>query len=236
MDNSCYFDFIYEPITSFRKLIFEKLISRVNGESILDLGCGQVGHYWALGYCDKVEIIDFLDYHESNIQILSEKVATLDPFVLEQKFADTISFLEDSKIINSQNYQEIAFNLVSKIQNQEVFDFLKDRRNQKYDTILAIESLECVNTESDFILALNNTAKLLNPNGKLLGLVLRYQLNDEYVQGLVLDKMEGLINPTEKQLKDLFEVSDLKLDWIEAIPVPELHNYPEAIFFEAKLK
>ena len=76
----------------------------------------------------------------------------------------------------------------------------------------------------------------MKPDGKLLGLVLKYKLCNDYVKELVIDKMEGLINPTEKQLKVLFKKSDLKLDWIQTIPVPELHNYPEAIFFEAKLK
>lgn len=236
MPDTCYFNFIYEPVTPFRKLIFEKLVSKVKGQKILDLGCGQVGHYWALGYCDKVEIIDFLDYHESNIQILSEKIATLDPPLIQQNFADTIRFLHDSNIINNQNYEEIAFNLVSKVQHQEVFNFLKDQWNQKYDTVLAIESLECVDTEEDFILALNNTAKLLKPNGKLLALVLRYNLGDDYTNKLILEKMEGGLNPNEKKLKELFKKSNLELSWIQTILVPELHNYSEAIFLEAQLK
>ena len=236
MLDSCYFDFIYEPITPFRKLIFEKLVSKVKGQKILDLGCGQVGHYWALGYCGKIQTVDFLDYHDSNIQILSEKIATLDPLVVEENFSDTIKFLHDSKIINNQNYQEIAFNLVSKIQHQEVFNFLKDQWNQKYDTVLAIESLECVNTEEEFILALNNTAKLLKPNGKLLALVLRYKVGDDYTNKLISDKMEGSLNPDQEKLKKLFQKSNLELSWIQTIYVPELHNYPEAIFLEAQLK
>lgn len=236
MPDTCYFDFIYEPITPFRKLIFEKLISKVKGKKVLDLGCGQVGHYWSLGYQDKVEMIDFLDYHQTNIEILSEKIASINPEKLKQNFADTINFLKDSKIISLQSYQEIAFNLVSKIRQMEVFDFLKDRWTEKYDTILAIESLECVNTEEDFILALNNTAKLLKKNGKLLALVLRYNLPDNYTHKLIYEKMEGDLNPDQKQLEKMFENSNLSLDWIKNISVPELHNYPEAIFLEAKLK
>jgi cyclopropane fatty-acyl-phospholipid synthase-like methyltransferase len=236
MPDTCYFDFIYEPITPFRKLIFNKLISKVRGQKILDLGCGQVGHYWAFGYQDKVEMIDFLDYHQTNIEILSEKITSINPEKLEQNFADTIKFLKDSKTISLQSYQEITFNLVSKVRQIETFNFLKDKWTEKYDTILAIESLECVNTEEDFILALNNTAKLLEKNGKLLALILRYNLPDNYTKKLISEKMEGGLNPNQKQLEKMFENSDLSLDWIKNIPVPELHNYPEAIFLEAKLK
>jgi 2-polyprenyl-3-methyl-5-hydroxy-6-metoxy-1,4-benzoquinol methylase len=236
MPDTCYFDFIYEPITPFRKLIFENLISRVSGQKVLDLGCGQVGHYWALGYSDRVKTIDFLDYHQTNIDILSEKIASINPEKLERKFADTINFLKDSKIISLQNYQEIAFNLVSKVRQTEVFDFLKDILAEKYDTILAIESLECVNSKEDFILALNNTAKLLEPKGRLLALVLRYNLPDNYTHKLISEKMEGGLNPDQKQLEKMFKNSDLSLNWIKTVAVPELHNYPEAIFLEAKLK
>lgn len=236
MPDTCYFDFIYEPITAFRKLIFENLISKIKGQKVLDLGCGQVGHYWALGYQDKVEIVDFLDYHQTNIEILSEKIASINPEKLEQNFADTINFLKDSKIITLQNYQEIAFNLVSKVRQTEVFDFLKDKWTEKYDTILAIESLECVNTKEDFILALNNTAKILQSDGRLLALVLRYNLTEDYTNKLISEKMEGGLNPDENQLKNLFQSSKLDLTWIKTIAVPELHNYPEAIFLEAKLK
>lgn len=236
MPDTCYFDFIYEPITPFRKLIFENLVSKVEGQKVLDLGCGQVGHYWALGYSGKVKTIDFLDYHQTNIEILSEEITSINPEKLEQNFADTIKFLTDSKIITLQNYQEIAFNLVSQIKQTEAFDFLKDKWTEKYDTILAIESLECVNTKEDFILALNNTARLLEPKGKLLALVLRYNLTDNYTHKLISEKMEGGLNPDQKELEKMFENSDLSLNWIKTVAVPELHNYPEAIFLEACLK
>jgi 2-polyprenyl-3-methyl-5-hydroxy-6-metoxy-1,4-benzoquinol methylase len=236
MPDTCYFDFIYEPITAFRKLIFKEIISKVEGKTVLDLGCGQVGHYWALGYQEKVETIDFLDYHQTNIQILSEKVTSINPEKLEQNFADTIEFLKESEIAALQNYQEIAFNLVSKIRNLEVFDFLKDQWAEKYDTILAVESLECVNTDEDFILGLNNTAKLLQPNGKLLALILRYNLTSSYTQKLIFEKMEGGLNPNQNQIESYFKNSNLEISWIKTITVPELHNYPEAIFLEARLR
>lgn len=236
MPFSCYFEFIYEPITEFRKLIFEKLIRNINGQKVLDLGCGQVGHYWSLAYAERVKTIDFLDYHQSNVDILSKEISLINPENLEQNFADTIKYLAESKTITMPSYQEIAFNLVSKIGQVEVFDFLKDKWTKKYDTILAIESLECVNTKEDFILALNNTAKLLEPDGRLLALVLRYNLPDSYTQKLISEKMEGGLNPNVNELKSFFNGSNLDLTWIESIDVPELHNYPEAIFLEAKLK
>jgi len=235
--NNCYFDFIYEPITGYRMLIFEKIISKVTGKKILDLGCGQIGHYWALGYSSKVELIDFFDLKEENITALSKEISILNPDLIEENFFDTVEFLKNHLIINRNlTSKDLALSIISKTRNITNFNFLSSSTNQKYDTILAIECIECVNTKAEFILALNNISRLLGKNSKLLCLILRYdEQTDETLRQVEL-RMEGLLNPNQKLVEEMFSASKLKLNWIESCKEINLYNYSEGIFLEAELK
>lgn len=236
MSLNCYFEYIYEPITRFRKTVFEKLISKVVTGSLLDLGCGQVGEYWALGYSHRVDSIDFFDYHTSNIHALSDKIDSLSPDLLQNKYSDTIAFLKTANIIPATiNNEELATNVITKVRSLKTYNFLVDSSINKYDTVIAIESVECVDSESDFVLGLDNIASLLQPNGIFLGLILRYNFMQDYTNELISYKMEGRLNPDLPTIKRLFEQSNLQIDWIEIENLPEQHDYQQAIFVQASL-
>ncbi len=91
MDN---FDFIFNPVNDIRKLVFTELISKVHGDIVLDLGCGAVGHYWSLGYIDKVGTVDFVDCNKVFIESQSATINQLSPEYLEANFKETILFLK----------------------------------------------------------------------------------------------------------------------------------------------
>ncbi len=240
---SDYFDFVNEPITYLRKSIFKKLISKIKFGTILDLGCGSVGHYWSLGYINEVENVSFVDYNNNNIIELESIITNLDPTLIESNFGDTIYFLLQNNIIKpSSNHESIAVDIVSKVNNLQVYDFLNEPMDVKFDYILTLESIECVQSEKEFILALNNIAAMLQPEGKLLCHTLRYQNKTDYTKQMIIDKMEGEFNPSISQLQQCFDNSNLKLEWIESTNsfdhsgVAKDINHNEAIFLEASLR
>jgi hypothetical protein len=234
MDN---FDFMYQPINLIRIATFKDLISKVKGDKVLDLGCGAVGHYWALAYIHQVQYVDMVDCNSEFVDALSEIVNCITPEYLEQNFEDTVEFLKNNQSIPvDQNYYTLAENLVTKINDIKVFDFLKDSLKTKYDIVLAMQSIECVDDENQFLVAINQTANLLELNGIALIQVLRYRSVTDYTQGLIDQKMEGILNPDIIMIQELFGNSKLQIDDIKIINLGETVNHNETIFIQASLR
>lgn len=148
MYEACY---IFDPITSNRKAVFEKVIAKIpDGSRVLDLGSGPIGHYWSLGYAHKVRSISYWDRSEKFLGELQSEINSLSPEYLQAHFADTIAFLKSSKIIPSLSYEKICEDMISKIDSIQKFDFLADSTEEKFDAVVCIESMECVNSTDCF--------------------------------------------------------------------------------------
>ncbi len=102
--------------------------------------------------------------------------------------------------------------------------------------VIGIQSIECVNTEADFISSLNNVAKMLESNGKFLLMILRYKKVTNFTRKMIESNMEGLLNPNLKKLEQLFNNSNLTTTKISVFELNQEINYHEAIFIEAKLR
>jgi hypothetical protein len=236
-DLACYFDYVYQPITKLSQLVFQELISKINGGSVLDLGCGQVGHYWAMGYITKASQVSFLDYHCQNIDRLAEIIYNSDPSSFEQSFSTTVDYLKTEQIVDANFTVESLFlQLIQKTSHVDTFDFVEQSHPDQFDHILAVESIECVDTKLDFIQVLNNLSSMLNPLGTVHALILKYDKKTEATETSIGQKMEGGFNPNLPTVLDCFEASKLQLVYTNQVVLNDLHNYPEAIFIRAKKK
>lgn len=215
----CYFDYIYDSITSFRKRIFLEVIASIDGGDVLDLGCGQVGHYWALGYAHKAKSLSFYDYSAVNIAEQQRVIDMVSPASLEEQFTDTLAFLKESKLLPSElTYTEIAQMLINKTEECKQFNFLEGTSNRTFDHIVAIESLECVDTEDDFIHSMGAAMKLLKPRGHLAMVALTYDTQEAYIDDLIASQLEGALNPNRTIFErimhsvphDRYTVSDIR--------------------------
>lgn len=223
----CYFDYIHNPISPYRKKIFEKVIATIQGGDVLDLGCGQVGHYWAMGYALRAHSLTFSDYSPENIAAQSHHIALLTPDVLVEQFNDTLSYLTAIHCIpNSPTTpRDIATAILSNTKAITAFDFLRDSGPPQFDHILAIESLECVNSEQDLRVALRTAVHLLNPGGHLAVAVLRYDQVTETTETLVQERLGGLLNPSAEVFKRVLTQVPHRSHVIEMLTDIEIANY-----------
>lgn len=233
MDEACY---VFDPITSNRKAVFEKIIAKIPDNSrVLDLGSGTIGYYWSLGYAHKVRSISYWDRSEKFLGELRSEINSLAPEHLRAHFSGTIEFLKNSKIIPSLSYEKICENMISKIDDIQQFDFLTDRTEKEFDAVVCIESMECVNSKDELDVAAKNIAHILNPEGILLAFVLRYDAMDDRVRDSIKHTTDGLLNPTEDMLRKALQKHFSAIHIVREERT-NLHNYSEALFIEAGKK
>jgi len=212
--------------------VFKKLCADLEGK-VLDLGCGQLGHYWAMAYAEDVEKICYFDLKERNVKNLCRRIETISPEKLEEKFSEELKFLTDNGF-TSNSPNKIAKDIVTKSAGFEQFDFLKDRSNQKFDYILCIESIECVSDYKELQKALSNIKRLLAPEGGIRGVTLQYINKTSSVKQLIEDDMEGEMNPSKEDLVSALDEAGFQHINVETTKAENAENYSQMIFFSAK--
>ncbi|MCX7997076.1 MAG: class I SAM-dependent methyltransferase [Patescibacteria group bacterium] len=231
MDQSinCYFDYIQNPISAYRKALFKKCIASITGGDVLDLGCGAVGHYWALGYVSRVNSYSLYDYSAETIAFQSQRIDEIEPFLLADKFGDTLAYLKKSALL-PKNYplHQLTADLIVKLRQVKKFDFLKDHPEHQFDHILAIESLECVQNLTQFKNGLRRTLRMLKPGGHLAMVVLHYDRITTHTEQLIQNKLEGRLNPDESSIQQVLRKLPHKRFRIESIAQTHIENYSQA--------
>lgn len=189
-----YADYIYEPMRAYHKEIYKRVIAAVQGNDICDLGSHAVGHYWALGYIERVQSYSCYDLSGEALSIFTDTINALSPAILQDRYAETLDFLYENSII-SADVTALAHQLKSKLKRIRQFDFLKDKPDQVYDTVLALESLLVVDTEEDFFAATKVAYDFLKDGGTLLMLLSQYDSETAPVQEMQNHRIEGRLNP-----------------------------------------
>jgi SAM-dependent methyltransferase len=196
------FDYIYEPPNTLKQAVFTHLMTKITHGQILDLGCGKAGLYWSLGYIQRVEQVTFFDYQAEHVAFLHTMLNELSAEQLERNYGAAVSFLQAQQLlIPPYSYEELAEELVTKIVAIQPFNFLSDSPQERYDVVLCLQSIECVNTQNELDRALQTIRKLLKPGGMCLGSVLRYRQSSHFTDKLIAAKLDGSLNPTAEQLQ-----------------------------------
>lgn len=227
------FEYIHRPLTLARREKFLQVVSRVRGGRVLDLGCGYTGHYWAMGYLSRAESISFYDAVSENISLQSQTIEQLSPDYIEAHLSDTVDFLKAHKLLPDEwDYSAIASNLIEKIEQILVFDFAKDTPNSKFDTVLALESLEIAESQLELERSCATAHALLKPGGQLIGLALPYtELLPQTAEAIAL-RREGSLNPDSQQLESALKLAGFEVSYLKQYETGT-PNYPIGIAFEA---
>lgn len=215
--------------------MFDAVIRHVNGGDVLDLGCGEAGLYWALGYVEKAKSLSFYDINEEHLQTLSAQVESISPEYLENHFSETIDYLRENAFISPEtNIENIAVKLIESVSDISKFNFQNSNSSQKFDTILCIESLQVTDNQEDLNNLIFNISKLLKDNGEILGISWRYNNFNEHTQHLVSLNYDGLLNPDENNFGMAFKNAGLTIHILQTVKTPDVNNYSEAIIFKVK--
>lgn len=228
------FDYIYEPPQELKQAVFTHLITKITHGHILDLGCGKAGLYWSLGYIQRVEQVTFFDYWAENIAFLHTSLNELSGSQLEKDYGAVVSFLQEQQFLTTPfSCETLAEELVTKIVDIRPFDFLAESAQERYDFVLCLQSIECVNNQDELNRALTMIRKLLRPDGVCLGSVLRYQQRSDFTDKLIAAKLDGQLNPTAELLEHALLKNGFEQINLHKIAVPE-QNYHELLLFTAE--
>lgn len=217
---SCYFDYIYEPVSPYRQSLFDWINRHMPaGASVLDLGCGAVGFYWALRYLERAEKLIFADRNQDVIDLLSSRIDSLSPDSVRAQFGgmtdDAQGWLEDFH---------------AKIDTIRVADAITDMPDTTFDAVLAIELFDCANSMGDLSAMVRYCAESLNNGGRLIGCTLHYQEWTNSLEQLFQDALAGKLNPDANSLKSALIDAGLTIEGFD-IRDPGMKNYPQAYFF-----
>jgi len=222
------------PLTKHGQMIFQEVIRNVVGDNVLDLGCGSVGHYWALGYMGRVKSITCVDYSESSIAALSSTLATLTPDFLQSYYEDTIHFLQTEQLIDPVlTYDELAEQLIMTCTRVLAADFRQDFSFLgTFDCVLGLEAIECVDTPEEFLYVVQNIHRLLTPQGIFVGIVTPYDTKDAYTQMFIEQGVEGNLNPQLADIEAAFLHADFQHVHVKAIAT-HIYNYSQSLVIYA---
>lgn len=222
------------PLTLYGQKIFREVIRRIDGDDVLDLGCGTVGHYWAMGYMQRVKSITYADYCEENIDLLSTTLARLTPDFLQFHYEDTIQFLQAEQLLSpTVTYEAIAEQLITTCAHTMVADFKQDLSFLgTFDTVLALESIECVDTQEEFFHVVSTIYRLLKPNGTFVGIITPYDSKNAYTQMFIDRGVEGNLNPQRADVEATFQQAQFEHITVQTLATG-IYNYSQALVIHA---
>ena len=226
MMHADYAEYIQAPITPYRQSILDFLARHIDGGDICDLGSHSVGHYWAMAYIAKAQSWSCLEISEQARTLQQETVERLDADYLLDKYDTTLSYL------NVTDARALAYDIVDKLDDIAAFDFLHDQGEGQYDTVIAIESLEIVETETAYAQAFHAARSLLKEGGQLLAVILPYADRNSEIECLCQAGLEGLLNPDRRQTENAVISAGFQDYRIETYTT-HMDNYPDAYLLRA---
>ncbi|MBA3823055.1 MAG: class I SAM-dependent methyltransferase [Ktedonobacterales bacterium] len=228
-----YFAYILAPPTPLRRAKFQHLRRYVQGGAVLDLGCGESGLYWALGYVSDIDRLHLADVNPQFVATIRQQIDLLDPLLLEAAFGATLAWL-GTLAEGLPHTAAFAERLLDALAPPTVIDMLRPFADAAYDTIISLEAVECVADATAFLTALRHSYAALRPGGVLVGDLLRYAEPDAIVQELIAQGLEGQVNPDAAQLHTALQVAGF-----DAITMAQDHtsgagNRATCLFYTAR--
>lgn len=204
--------------------VIEHVIKRIDHGAICDLGSHAIGHYWAMGYIERVESYSCYDLSSEAIQIFKNTIRDWQPGDLQKNYAHYLNYLYKNNVIKA-SAEDIERQLIEKLDSIKVFDFLKDQPDKHYDIVLSNEALPVVDNYDELVIALRTAYQFLKDGGLLLSVSGPYTAETQDVQKMQSFKIEGRLNPTseifEKAMKDI-GFRDIKTI---TFPIKNYENY-----------
>ncbi len=204
--------------------VIDHAIRRIDHGHVCDLGAHAIGHYWAMGYIERVESYSCYDLSAEALDIFSEKIKCWQPGDLMKKHPVYMAYLYKHNVI-TQPPEEIERQIVQKLDRVRQFDFLKDTPDRQYDIVLANESLPVVDTYDDFVTALRTAYGLLKPGGLLISVSGPFTEETDDVREMQAYKIEGRLSPTADVFEKAMSACGFREIDTKTFPVKNYENY-----------
>jgi len=221
-----YADNVYreEKMPEYFSDVIDSVIKRIDHGSVCDLGSHAIGHYWAMGYIERVDNYSCYDLSPEAINIFNDLMKNWQPGDLMKKHPVYMNYLYKNKVITAPP-EEIEQQLIDKLDVVKVFDFLKDQPEKKYDIVLANESLSVVDTYEELLTAVKTSYDFLNEGGLFLSVSGPFEEETSDVKEMQKFKIEGRLAPTgETYERAMKEVGYTNIK-IQTLPVNNYENY-----------
>lgn len=233
----CRKDYIYWPLSSNKRLMIDRVMGQVTGPDVLDIGCGEAGLYWALTYASKIKSMSFYDLDKDATDTLLRQLDEISPDYLERHFSDTVNYAKAQNVLAANiSFDDLAISLIEKTHSVRPFNFRQDKSDERFDTILSLESLQVADTQEELSNQVANTASMLKSGGKILGIGWCYDRLDAETEMLIRLKSFGRLNPSARQYETAFAAAGLTVTQMETIVTTEIHNFSRAVIFSAEKK
>lgn len=225
--SSNYFQCFFDPIDSYKKMVMAFLVRYVKGD-VLELGAGETPWFWALGYIQNSNSVLFTDRNQEYLDNFIDFIQSVDEDYFEQQSRETISFIR-SITKRSITAQKSLEGLMNKTEVRKL-DFSKPFNLEKqFDTVLSVESIECVDTKDEFEIAFQNVHNYLKQGGRFVCVALPYKVQDEKVEKLIKQGLEGRLNPDKNAFQEVATKVGFKNINIETRSTGK-ETYPEVLF------
>jgi len=233
------FGYVQEPFSEKSRQIFTRLIAPIKNKTILELGCGANGYFWALGYVQRAQSITFCDRSQLYLDCLKKNLNQLCKAKTIQSFSAVLSFLKNKKLVDAQaTIHELAKQILMKSEFV-CYDFVCDKPlANKYDYIVMVESIACVQDQDELNLVLAKINKMLNKTGTLNAIWTPYIERNELTKILIKEKIDGQLNPNISHFEKALKKNGLRIVQLEQDKSAPLEgcpeNYPHPIFIIAE--
>ena len=204
--------------------VIENVIQRIDHGSVCDLGSHAIGHYWAMGYIERVESYSCYDLSSEAIGLFKNLMADWQDGDLMKKHPIYMDYLYKNKVIKAPP-EEIEKQLIDKLDVVKVFDFLKDTPDQQYDIVLANESLPVVDTYEEFVTAMRTAYNFLKDGGLLITVSGPFEKETDDVKHMQSFKIEGSLSPTSELFEKAMREVGFKDVETKTFPVQNFENY-----------
>ncbi|MBA3823056.1 MAG: hypothetical protein H0X24_04005 [Ktedonobacterales bacterium] len=229
-----YFTYLAE-FTAYKRHVFREVLAPIGGGDVLDLGCGPVGHYWALGYITRAASLTYADRSPTYLADLAAQIDACTPAWLLEQFALPLAFLAAERgVPMAALAQDLAAAFAEKPMRSLPCDFTTDDLGGPYDAILSVEGISCAHDGAHLVAIAQRMRAALRPDGACLGVWLRFGHRDAYVQSLIAQGLESAYNPSPEEMREAFAAAGFADITVTTATFPENGNYAEAVCYHVR--
>lgn len=213
--------------------VFQHVIKKIDHGDVCDLGSHAIGHFWAMGYVERVNSYSCYDLNSTAINFFTDTIKNWNAGDLEKNFPHHLKYLYQTGIISAP-VEEIEQQIVNKLAVAKVFDFLNDKPDRKYDIVMANESLPVVHSYEDFQTAMSTAYNFLKPGGLLLTVSGPFEQETTDVKERQTFRIEGSLSPDETVFKKAMMSVGFQDIQTAQYPVANYENYKRIYICQAR--
>jgi hypothetical protein len=203
--------------------VIKYVISRIDHGSVCDLGSHAIGHYWAMGYIERVDSYSCYDLSPEAIKLFENTIKNWQSGDLMKDYPVFMNYLYTNNIV-TETPEVIESQLIEKLDIVKVFDFLKDKPDKQYNIVMANESLPVVDSYGELLIAMKTAYDFLKVDGLFLSVSSPYNEKTDDIIEMQKYKIEGSLSPTVEMMQNAMQEVGFKNIDVKSMPI-HYENY-----------